>query len=109
MRPLVPPAPRAIGHALDVGGAQSVEARVAAEDDLGAVLVVRAVDDAPPPVFQGEGANAGAHHHCSGTGGRCRRPLFRTQTGGGGRTGQIYRWKEERENESMELTRLSIS
>ena len=63
MGPVVPPAPRAIGQALDVGGAQAVVARVAGEHDAGLVLVVGAVHDPPAPVLQGEGADAGTDHH----------------------------------------------
>lgn len=66
MGPLVFPAPHAIGQALDVGGAQPEVSGVAGEDDSGAVLVVRAVDDPPAAVLQGEGADAGTHHHCRG-------------------------------------------
>lgn len=66
VRPLIFPAPHAIGQALDVGGAQSEVPGVAGEDDPGAVLVVRAVDDPPAAVLQGEGADAGTHHHCRG-------------------------------------------
>lgn len=66
VRPLVFPAPHAIGQALDVGGAQSEVSGVAGEDDSSAVLVVRAVDDPPAPVLQGKGADAGTHHHCRG-------------------------------------------
>lgn len=66
MRPLVFPAPHAIGQALYVGGAQSEVSGVAGEDDSSAVLVVRAVDDPPAPVLQREGADAGTHHHCRG-------------------------------------------
>lgn len=66
VRPLVFPAPHAIGQAADVGGAQSEVSRVAGEDDSSAVLVVRAVDDPPAAVLQGKGADAGTHHHCRG-------------------------------------------
>lgn len=66
MRPLVLPAPHAIGQALDVGGAQPEVPGVAGEHDASAVLVVRAVDYPPAAVLQGEGADAGAHHHCGG-------------------------------------------
>lgn len=72
MWPLVFPAPHAIGQALDVGGAQSEVSGVAGEDDSGAVLVVRAVDDPPAAVLQGEGADAGTHHHCRADGGKTR-------------------------------------
>lgn len=65
MRPVAPPAPSPIGRALDVGGTQAVVAGVTAKDDLGPVLVMGAVDDPPPPMLQGEGADACAHHHCT--------------------------------------------
>jgi len=61
--PVVPPAPRAVGQTLDVGGAEAVVARVAGEHDARLVLIVGAVDDAPAAVLQGEGADAGTHHH----------------------------------------------
>ena len=70
--PVVPPAPRPIGQALDVGGAQAVVARVTGEHDAGLVLVVGAVHDPPAAVLQGEGADAGTDHHWNGTNDQCK-------------------------------------
>ena len=64
-RPLVSPAPRPVGQALDVGGANAVVSRVAGEDYFSAILVVRPVDDPPFPVVQREGAETGAHYYCA--------------------------------------------
>lgn len=40
VRPLIPPAPHPIGHALDVGGSQAVVARVTGKDDFSPVLIM---------------------------------------------------------------------
>lgn len=64
-RPLAPPAPHPIGQALDVGGANAVVSRVAREDYLSFVLIVRTVDDAPFPVFQRERAETRTHDDCA--------------------------------------------
>lgn len=63
-RPLVPPAPHAIGQALNMGGADTVVSRIASEDDPSTELIVRTVDNLPFPVVQREGAQTGTHNDC---------------------------------------------
>lgn len=58
VRPLIPPAPCAIGHTLDVGGAQAVIARVTGKDDFSPVLIMRSIDNSPPSMLQGKRSNA---------------------------------------------------
>lgn len=60
VRPLVPPAPHPIGHALDVGGSQAVVARITGKDDFSLVLIMGTIDNSPPPVLQRKRSNARA-------------------------------------------------
>lgn len=62
--PFVPPAPRPIRRAVDVGGAKAVVTGVTAEGDHGSVFVARSVNDLPLAVVQREGADTGTHHDC---------------------------------------------
>lgn len=64
-RPLVSPAPHTVGQALDVGGANTVESRVAGKDYFSSILIVRTVDDPPFPMVQREGAEARTHNDCA--------------------------------------------
>lgn len=48
-----------------MGRASTVVSRIASEDYLSSVLIVRTVDDPPFPVVQGEGAETRAHDDCA--------------------------------------------
>lgn len=62
---LVPPAPRPMSQALNVGGANSMVPRIASENDFSSILVVGTVDDPPLAMVQGEGAETGTHIDCA--------------------------------------------
>lgn len=62
---LVPPAPRPMSQALNVGGADAIVPRIASENDFGSILVVGTIDDSPLAMVQGEGAETGAHIDCA--------------------------------------------
>lgn len=62
---LVPPAPRTIGQALNVGGANTMVPRIAGEYDFSSVLVVGTIDDSPLAMVQREGAETGTYVDCA--------------------------------------------
>lgn len=64
-RSLIPPAPHAIGKALDVGRANAVVPRIATEDDPSSELIVWTVDNPPFPMVQRERAETRAHNDCA--------------------------------------------
>lgn len=63
-RSLTLPAPRSIGEALNVGGANTIVSRIASENDFSSVLIVRTVDNLPFPMVQREGAETRTSIDC---------------------------------------------